>query len=148
MTQNAETARRIYEAWNQRDFDGFADALANGEFLIMGSGERLAGREGAMEFAHRWANGFPDGRVTIDSVVESGDTVVVEFTGRGTHTGPLVTPMGEIPATGRTIELKLCDVSTFAADGTVKTLRTYFDTGSLMTQLGLAPQPAMAGAST
>ena len=41
-----------------------------------------------------WATGFPDGRVEIENVIEDGDKVVLEFTGRGTHTGPLRTPMG------------------------------------------------------
>ncbi len=75
-------------------------------------------------------------------MVAAGDTVVVEFTGRGTHTGPLVTSMGEIPATGRSLTLKLCDVLEFR-DGMVTMQRTYFDTGSMMVQLGLmSGQPA------
>jgi predicted ester cyclase len=74
--------------------------------------------------------------ITIDNLIASGDVVVVEFTGRGTHTGPLVTSMGEIPATGRSLTLKLCDVVEFK-DGKVASQRTYFDTGSMMAQLGL-----------
>jgi predicted ester cyclase len=147
VAQNASTARSTYDAWNERDFDRFAEVMAKGELINMGTGERLVGREGALQFAHGWANGFPDGRVTIDTVIESGKNVVIEFTGRGTHTGTLVTPMGDIEPTGRTVELKLCDVWTFAADGTPKSVHFYFDTGSLMTQIGLAPQPAVAGAT-
>ena len=62
--------------------------------------------------------------------------MVVEFTGRGTHTGTLVTSMGEIPATGRSLTLQLCDVMEFK-NGKVQSQKTYFDTGSMMAQLGL-----------
>ena len=87
------------------------------------------------------SGGFPDGQVTVDRVIASGDTVVVEFTGRGTHTGTLTTSMGSIPATGRSLTLQLCDVMEFQ-DGKLKSQRTYFDTGSMMAQLGLAPEQA------
>ena len=86
-----------------------------------------------------WADGFPDGTVTVERVIASGDYVVVEFTGRGTHTGTLVTSMGEIPATGRSLTLQLCDVMEFK-DGKVRDQKTYFDTGSMMAQLGLAAE--------
>jgi predicted ester cyclase len=83
-----------------------------------------------------WADGFPDGKVTVDRVIESGDHVVVEYTGRGTHTGTLATSMGDIPATGRSMTLQLCDVMEFS-NGKVRSQRSYFDTGSMMAQLGL-----------
>ncbi len=69
-------------------------------------------------------------------MVASGDTVVVEFTGRGTHTGTLVTSMGDIPATGKSVTLKLCDVLEFRDEMLVRQ-RSYFDSGSMMAQLGL-----------
>jgi predicted ester cyclase len=97
------------------------------------------------QFAEMWANAFPDGKVEIDNVVDGGDQVVIEYTGRGTHSGTLAGPMGEITATNRPVTLKLCDVWRFQG-GTAKTVATYFDSGSLMTQLGLVPEAV--GATT
>jgi hypothetical protein len=51
--------------------------------------------------------------------------------------------MGSIPATGRTVTLKLCDVTEFR-DGKVKSQRSYFDTASMMAQLGLGADQAAA----
>jgi ketosteroid isomerase-like protein len=147
VAQNVKIARTSYDAWNKRDFDTFAEVMAKGEIVIMGSGERLAGTQGARQFAEMWATGFPDGRVEIDTVCESDDMVCIEYTGRGTHTGPLNTPMGSFEPTGKPVELKLCDCWTFASDGTAKQVRTYFDSGSLMAQLGVMPQMAGAGIS-
>lgn len=137
MADNADRARRLHEAWNERNFDEIAEATApDATITIVGSGDTFEGVEGSRAYNTMWADGFPDGRVTIDRVIESGDQVVVEFTGRGTHTGTLVTSMGEIPATGRSVTLQFCDVMEFD-DGKIRSQKTYFDTGSMMAQLGL-----------
>jgi hypothetical protein len=39
------------------------------------------------------------------------------------------------------VTLQFCDVTEFR-DGKVKSTRSYFDSGSMMAQLGLAEQPA------
>ncbi|WP_457208064.1 ester cyclase [Nocardioides sp. P5_C9_2] len=137
MADNADLARRLHEAWNERSFDEMAEAMApDATITIVGSGDTFEGADGSRAYSTMWADGFPDGKVTVDRVIESGDLVVVEFTGRGTHTGTLVTSMGEIPATGRSMTLQLCDVVEFK-DGKVLSQKTYFDTGSMMAQLGL-----------
>ena len=41
---------------------------------------------------------------TVHHELVSGEWVVQEFTFEGTHTGPLQTPMGEVPATGRSLK--------------------------------------------
>jgi steroid delta-isomerase-like uncharacterized protein len=137
MADNADLARRMHEAWNERNFDAIAEATApDATLTIVGSGDTFEGIEGSRAYNELWANGFPDGRLTVDRVIESGDHVVVEFTGRGTHTGPLATSMGEIGATGRSLTLQFCDVAEFK-NGKMQSQRTYFDSGSMMAQLGL-----------
>jgi steroid delta-isomerase-like uncharacterized protein len=144
MTDNASLARRIYEAWNERKFDEIADMTApDGTTTVVGTGEKFRGREGSLKYNTMWAEGFPNGRITIDRVIASGDHVVVEFTGRGTHTGTLSTSMGDLPATGRDMTLQLCDVMEFR-DGKVANHRTYFDTASMMAQLGLGAAQSTA----
>ena len=140
MADNAELARRLHEAWNERNFDELAEAVTpDSTITIVGSGDTFEGAEGSRAYNTMWADGFPDGRVTVDRVISSGDYVVVEFTGRGTHTGKLVTSMGEIPATGRSLTLQLCDVMEFK-DGKVRSQKTYFDSGSMMAQLGITAE--------
>lgn len=143
MAANADIARANYEAWNNRDMDAAVAAMApDGQLEIVGTGDVYTGPDGFRRYNEAWATGFPDGRVTIDRLLESGDTVVVEFTGRGTHTGTMATSMGDIPATGKSIVIKLCDVTEFR-DGKIVHMRTYLDTGSMMAQLGLlSPQTA------
>ena len=142
MTDNADLARSLYDAFNERNFDEIAEATApDGVITIVGSGDRFEGVEGALRYNQMWAGGFPDGMAVVDRVIASGDHVVVEFTGRGTHTGTLSTSMGDIPATGRSVTLQMCDVLEFE-NGKVRSQRSYFDTGSMMAQLGLGAEQA------
>jgi steroid delta-isomerase-like uncharacterized protein len=140
---NLRIAREFPEAWNDRDFERAAKLMADdGEILIVGTGERFTGPAGVVKFSQMWADGFPDGRVEVTETIAEGDRVVVLYRGRGTHTGTLRNASGEIPATGREVTLDLCDVLTIK-DGKAISIRTYFDSGSLLAQLGLmAAAPA------
>jgi steroid delta-isomerase-like uncharacterized protein len=145
MADNADLARRLYEAFNERNIEEIlASVHEDAVQTIVGSGETLVGKEGARQYNQMWLEGFPDGKATVDRTFAVGDTVVVEFHGRGTHTGTLRTSMGDIPATGRSVTLGMCDIYGFE-NGKIKTQRTYFDSGALMVQLGLvAGQEAKA----
>jgi len=143
MPQNTTTAQTLYDTWNRRDFDHFAELMADGEIVSAGSGQRFEGANGARAFASMWADAFPDGRIAIDNVIEAGDHVAVEFTGTGTQTGTLASQAGDIPATGRSVTLKFCDVFDFR-EGKIASIRTYFDSTALLTQLGVMPEAEAA----
>ncbi|MFC5137738.1 nuclear transport factor 2 family protein [Actinomycetospora rhizophila] len=51
-------------------------------------------------------------------VVEAPGKVVVAFRMLGTHTGPLATPLGTVPATGGPVDLRVVDVLTLT-DGRI-----------------------------
>jgi steroid delta-isomerase-like uncharacterized protein len=142
MADNVSLARSLYEAFNERDFDKLADCMTRDSTItIVGSGDTFQGPGGARKYNMMWAEAFPDGKITIDNIVSTGDYVIVEFTGRGTHTGTLTGPAGSIPATGRAVTLKLCDVLE-VSQGLVSAQRTYFDSASLMSQLGIGADRA------
>ena len=67
----------------------------------------------------------------------------MEFTGRGTHTGPLQTPTGELPPTGRRIEVAFAQVLQFE-QGKISYARLYFDALGMLQQLGVIPAPEQA----
>lgn len=143
---NARIARSLYDYWNDRQFDKMAELMAGeGEIVLMGSDTRFRGPSGALEFAQMWADGFPDGRATVENVVASGDHAVVQYTGTGTHTGALRTPAGEIPATGRSVTLDFCDVFEIR-DGKIHLEQSYFDSASMLIQLGVIPEAVGAKA--
>jgi steroid delta-isomerase-like uncharacterized protein len=144
MADSAALARSLYEAFNNRDFDLLAEAIApDGRLTIVGTGQAFVGPDGARQYNTMWATAFPDGMVTVDRVIAQDDAVVVEFTGRGTHTGPLATPAGDIPATGRSATLQFVDVYEVVG-GKIKSQHNYFDSGALMAQLGIGAAESMS----
>ena len=82
---------------------------------------------------------MPDVKGTVTNAVATGNTVVLEVTWQGTHTGPLQSPTGTIPATGRQQTTRASWVQNFDG-GKIKESRHYFDMLSFMQQLGLLPQ--------
>jgi steroid delta-isomerase-like uncharacterized protein len=146
MAENADLIRSLLEAWNRRDFD-FATERTSPDLVIVdrGSGATFRGREGERQYNTSWADAFPDGQITIERILEVGDTVVAEYTGTGTHTGPFVTPGGTIAPTGKAVTIHLCDVYEIR-DGMLEKQHVYLDSGALMAQLGLTA-PAATGAS-
>ena len=86
---------------------------------------------------------FPDLRIEVRNIWREGDGAVAEVTFTGTHTGPMATPGGEVPPTGRPVRFPLIDIFT-ARDGKVVEHRGYWDNAAFLTQLGLLPEPAGA----
>jgi limonene-1,2-epoxide hydrolase len=77
--------------------------------------------------------------------VDDGTCVLSENLAEGIQTGPLWTPGGDIPATGREVGGKYVGVFELR-DGRIAAQRVYFDRLSILEQLGLAPtQPAPVG---
>lgn len=138
MAGNATLARRLYEAWNQRDFDFVSDSMTpDAQLLVGATGDSYTGPKGVRRYNAMWADAFPDGEIAVERLIPSGDNLIVEFTEHGTHTGTWSAPTGSIPATGHSVTLDVCDVLEFD-HGKVRQQRTYFDRYSLMEQLGVS----------
>jgi steroid delta-isomerase-like uncharacterized protein len=133
----AALAREIYGLWNARDLEAALDlATDDVHITLMAYGQELTGRDGFRLFMERFAIAFPDMKKELTNQIASGDQVVCEFELRGTQDGPLQTPAGEIPPTGRAVHLFVIEVMTMR-DGKLATLRNYSDTAALMLQLGI-----------
>jgi steroid delta-isomerase-like uncharacterized protein len=134
---NAVLARRIYQMFSEDKLDHVLELVSeDAETVLIPFGQTFHGREGFMQFMMGFKGAFPDIRITITNQVATEESVVTEFTARGTHTGPLMTPAGEIPPTGRTVDFIVCEVWQIK-NGQLASLRNYQDAASLMRQLGL-----------
>jgi predicted ester cyclase len=76
-------------------------------------------------------------------VVAAGDAAAVEGTFSGTHTGPLATPQGTIPATGRRVSISYCIVGR-SRDGKLASGHNHFDLLGILAQLGVVPASSTA----
>lgn len=133
------------DAWNAHDPDAVVDTFADGGTYtdpmhsngLTGAavGEHVAGL----------CEAFPDLSFDVERRVSADDAVLVEWTMRGTHEGPLE----DLPPTGETVALPGTDVIAVSEDG-ISSVRGYFDTATLMEQLGLRVdiQPEQVGPVT
>lgn len=138
MTRSVvDIAKAQVIAYNEKNWDKVKAGVAPGMvYDEVGTHRKVVGVEKVLEVLKGWATAMPDSKATFNSEVASGNTVVLEMTWRGTHKGPLKMPTGDIPATGKTFELRACEVVEVANDK-VKSVRQYFDMGSLLRQLGV-----------
>jgi hypothetical protein len=91
-------------------------------------------------FASAFMTAFPDARFEFQAWVESGDTAAAEGAYSGTHTGTLVSPQGDIPATGKSVTITFAAVSK-VRNGRVSYHHAYWDNAAFMMPLGLMAPP-------
>jgi steroid delta-isomerase-like uncharacterized protein len=137
--QNVSTVRAIFSGFNTGDVPLLLSLVTDDfELQDIALGVSWHGKQGWGEWLQNWAVAMPDAQTRLDTVIAQGDIVVSEHTGGGLHTGPLNTPMGVIPPTGKKISLTFAEVYEMR-DGKIKIMRAYWDTATLMRQVGLQP---------
>lgn len=144
-TQTIEAfVRKGYDAFNAHQSDPHwldytdTDAATDCAVIDMPSGMVLHGPEGLRQFLLLFSTAFPDSRGDVDIVLATEEKAVVEVILRGTHTGVLHSPAGDIPPSGRTIELRACEVFNMR-NRKITRHATYYDALGLMQQLGVIP---------
>jgi steroid delta-isomerase-like uncharacterized protein len=139
---NVDTHRAGHEAFNRRDFAAmtsrYADRIA---WTDHAQGRTFTTpQEFREDFLAGWVGASSDIRIADPRYLDAGQTAVCTFTVVGTHDGPL----GPLPPTGRRFALALCELWHFDPSGRVVGGDLYYDQVSLLTQLGLMPQPSGA----
>ena len=142
---NGELARTIYDRFNRNDLAGVLE-LATEDWAGVAHhvGMSFAGKDGFMQFLQGFKGAFPDCAVTITNQVLAGDQIVNEISWVGSNTGPLQTPTGALPPTGRSVHSVACEVWRIK-DGKLAEIHNYQDGTAILAQLGLLPQPAPVG---
>ncbi|HEY5869976.1 MAG TPA: ester cyclase [Candidatus Tectomicrobia bacterium] len=85
----------------------------------------------------RFRSAFPDMHIVIEDVCAEGDTVVLRWSGRGTHTGEIVL-LQHIPPTGKQVTWSGMDLYHMAGGKIVEGWRMW-DRAVLLQQLGVVP---------
>jgi uncharacterized protein (TIGR02246 family) len=127
---------RNITAVNARDIEGYlANQQPDVEFVLPG-GMTLRGRDQVRQYTEALWQAFPDGILAFGAQVLGHDAAATEVVFTGTHTGPMVTPNGSIPPTGRSVTLHSASIL-HIEDGLVASEHVYLDQLEMMTQLGL-----------
>jgi steroid delta-isomerase-like uncharacterized protein len=133
-------AREQVDAFNSGDWERLRAGLASdSRYDELGTERKVDGPEKIVEVYKGWKQAFPDAAGTVTSAFASGDTAVLEVTWKGTHTGPLTTAAGTIPASGKRQNVPAAIFYTFKGE-TIKASRHYFDSLTLLKQIGAQPK--------
>jgi predicted ester cyclase len=93
------------------------------------------------------ATAFPDARGEVELTLINGRNGLTIALVTGTQTGPLRTPAGDVPPTGKKIGLQVAHTVEFDSAGkAVDKEWHYQDLGTMLAQLGLSPAPARPAA--
>jgi len=141
------TVREAFErgtaTFNAHDLDGFAEVLADDVVFKAPGGAHGRGKTACAAFFGSWFAAFPNALVEVEAVHIMGDAAVEEGTFRGTQDGVLQAPTGDIPPTGRSVEVDYIQVLRFR-DGKHVSFHLMFDRLAMLEQLGLVPTSATA----
>ena len=135
--QLIDAAKAPTLAYNQKDWKAVRASITQ-DFIYdeVGTGRKVQGADQTITLFQGWAEAIPDSKATIDNAVASGNTVLLEVTWRGTHSGPLQTPKGSFAATGKKIEVRAVAVIEVTGER-ARTQRHFFDMATLFQQLGI-----------
>jgi steroid delta-isomerase-like uncharacterized protein len=143
-TDKVRLAREGIEAFSAGDWERFKAPLsADAVYEELATQRKVQGPDRIVEASKGWKETFPDAKGTITKVIEGDDTVVLEITWQGTHTGDLISSMGAIPPTHKPVTLRAVQVVRFKGDKVIET-RHFFDLMTLLGQIGAVPMPATA----
>ena len=105
---NEQIIRTAYELAEKVDVKGWTQCFTpDGTFTDMSIGVTYRGPDGPTGLGKTvevYAKAFPDMHRELYRFFSIGDVVVVELALQGTHQGPLPTPMGILPATGKRMD--------------------------------------------
>jgi steroid delta-isomerase-like uncharacterized protein len=138
---SAERNKAIVRRWYERGVGqgelALADELFAAEFgnEPSASGRRI-GPAGVKRIVGELRSAVPDLSVMIEEMIAEGDTVVIRFTGSGTHRGAF----RGIPPSGKAV--RFTEVGFLRLrEGRIVTRRVAFEGASLVEQLGAGVQP-------
>jgi len=139
--ENKALTRRIFEEVFSEGKLALIEQVAASDYSAHDpTSPPVQGHEGFRQFVTVYRTAFPDLRVKVEDQIADGDRVATRWLASGTHTGPLASPGGDIPPTGKRSNVTGITISRIAGGKVVEEWHNW-DTLGMMQQLGLAPAP-------
>jgi len=143
MSENTRLVERMYDCLATDDWSPASEILSPDVVTQAPGAPAINGPDAFVQFARAFKRGLPDSHIVVARTIESGDSLVVEGAYRGTFTGVLGTPQGDVPGNGRKLDLPFSDIFDLEA-GRISRHHVYYDQVDFLAQLGLMPEPAEA----
>ncbi|MFN0089122.1 MAG: ester cyclase [Acidimicrobiales bacterium] len=88
------------------------------------------------DYLGKWTSGFPDYALEAGPIIAEGNRSAFSWIFRGTQSGPLKTDAGDLPPTGKKVEVALLGTAVWEGEQ-LKEFTAVWDQLALMQQLGL-----------
>jgi steroid delta-isomerase-like uncharacterized protein len=129
-----QQGQALLDALNARDLSLWQQQLADTYTASYPGLRACQNVETARAFNASFLPAFSDLSFQVHRAVPDGDRVIYTWTGRGTHDGPLVTPSGTLPASGKVGSVDGVLITTLR-DGHIVREETYWNVLDLITQI-------------
>jgi ketosteroid isomerase-like protein len=128
--------REAYATAERMDLEGWKSGFTDdGIFTDQSVGVTYTGAD--LDYPVRqYGTAFADMHRELYDLWTIGNTVIVRLALQGTHTGPLATPFGTIPPTGKKMDAPCADIFELE-DGKIKRFDCYPEGSVVLTQLGV-----------
>jgi len=138
--ENTRIAEMFITAINDRDLNRTRPFEApNYKFKVNGDPEPAMTADQSRAYTQGFITAFPDLNFEMTEKVAQGNFVVINWIARGTNTGNMRTPSGNIiPPTGKRSAVHGSTTYQFRNGKAVRAL-VYWDIATMLTQLGLLP---------
>jgi predicted ester cyclase len=137
MSKSEDLVRRYYDAFNSRNYEAYASVFTR-DCVLTAPGVSVKGVDAMRQFDRAWIESFPESRLEVLHMVTTGKLVAaaIWFHG-GPQRGPLATPNGTVPPTGKSISVPGCVVFELEGDQ-LRAQRLLFEADLVGIQLGLS----------
>ena len=135
--KNKAAMTKVMEVFNSGNMEGMENYVA--ENMIEHQPDpmiKTTGLQGLKDAITMYRAAFPDMKFTSLGMVAEGDLVINHINMKGNNTGP----MGDMPATNKSMDVNGVDVVRFE-NGKAVEHWGYWEEMKMMTQLGLMPPP-------
>ena len=133
-----DIASNLVAAFNGHDAERLASLYTDDQVTVLpGAPDPVRGRKNKAEMVAGYFRAFPDLTLQIPLVLVSGNHIVCAGHMAGTNMGPLVSPEGEMPPTGRRVNIRMAFILRVTPTGLIEEDQTYFDEAEFLKQLGL-----------
>jgi predicted ester cyclase len=125
---------RNITAINGRDIEGLLANQQPDVVFELPGGVSLRGHDELRQYMEAMWEAFPDGVLAFGAQAFADGIAATEVAFTGTHTGPMPSPSGPIPPTGKAVTTHSVSVL-HITDGLIASERVYGDRLEMMTQL-------------